>query len=131
MEYTGFIKEYDGTLPNKKFNDLFNQTYIDKEVVDKIINYLSHGINVISWMHVIHDLRSNEIISEGHGIETDGIWFWPSYLPYYLRTYPNFFLEDRFLDYLLHKNFTIDWSKKSVDIIKMENELFPRLGNVT
>lgn len=111
MEYTGFIKEYDGILSNKNLSDFFNGDSLDQKIVEKIINYLSHGINVISWMHIIHDLQSNEIISEGHGVETDGSWFWPSYLPYYLKKYPNFVIENKFLNYLLNKNFAIDWKK--------------------
>lgn len=130
MQYTGFIKEYDKILAEKNIDYFFGKKDIDKDLLEMVLNYLSHGVNIVSWMHIIYDLRSNEIIGEGHGIETDGFWFWPSYLPYYLKKYPNFIIEDNFLNYLINKNFAIDWSESKIDIDKMENELFPRLGNV-
>ncbi|PSK93129.1 hypothetical protein [Taibaiella chishuiensis] len=130
MEYTGFIKEYDSTLSNKSIDYFFNSSDLNIDIVDKVVSYLSHGTSIVSWMHMIYDLYSNEIIGEGHGVDTDGVWFWPSYLPYYLRKYPDFLIENKFLDYLIQKNFSIDWNDKSIDIGKMENELFPRLGNV-
>lgn len=124
MRFTGFLNEYDNDRTKKTFKDFVGKGKLDIELLNKVIDYLSNGINVGSWMHVIYDLNTSEKIVEGHGVETDGVWAWPSYLIHYLKEYPSYHVDEEFLNHLIAKNFSIDWSKDTLDIIAIEKDVY-------
>ncbi|CAM1353278.1 hypothetical protein [Tenacibaculum halocynthiae] len=54
---------------------------------------------------------------------TDGVFICPSYLPYYLKKYPNFKLEEGFISHLISVNYQ---NKKVIgkrDVLIIENKL--------
>ena len=60
----------------------------DSALVDKIVNYLENGVEIIACCGVVKD-----VINPGNGsagvpsVFTDGTWFWPGDLAYYVKTY--------------------------------------------
>lgn len=106
MKLVGFIKEldnYDWASP--LCNELGEESNAE-ELVNNIISYLEKGKLILGWMGYFVDLRTQDPIAP-HAFLTDGVWVWPSYYLYYLKMYPQYRLDNSFINYLREKNFVI------------------------
>jgi hypothetical protein len=60
----------------------------DSRLIDKIVNYLENGVGIIICAGSVDD-----VINPGKGsagvpsVLTDGTWFWPGDLAYYVKNY--------------------------------------------
>ena len=104
MKLTGFIKEYNDiegaiTLESALHTELGN--IVDR---NKVLNYLKGGHFLLGWMGYFFDVETKEPI-DPDSYYTDGVWVWPSYLPYYIKKYPNFAINHEFLEYMATKGF--------------------------
>lgn len=74
---------------------------------DKIVNYLKNGvICCVSPCFVWDVLDKNKGIVDGLRILTDGVWEWPSDLPYYVANY-HVSLNKDFIFHMMQNNWTI------------------------
>lgn len=73
----------------------------------------------VPFMGIAQDEDDNDI---GYiAVDTDGEWLWPEYFVNYLEKYPNFKVEDNFVQYVLqHKDREIVVSEE--EISKLEKE---------
>lgn len=78
---------------------------IDSKIVKKVCKYLENGIKVISCAGTVDDIIKPERGTAGiPSILTDGIWYWPGDLAYYVKNY-NVSLSSEFIE-TMQKN---DW----------------------
>lgn len=128
LKYIGFIQEYNNIPEALSYTDMFDNHNNNSDIIIKIINYLDEGILVCGCPGVIMDLNNENILSPD-AYFTDGIYIWPSYLSYYLVSYPNFKISEEFVNYLLKKEFkfsSISFFKKR-KLKKMEDYLEDKL----
>ena len=57
-------------------------------------------------LYAIRAIDPMETYIGGDGMFTDGIWVWPSYLPFYIE-YFNVHVEDEFYLYMKSNNFEV------------------------
>ena len=83
----GYFRE----MPHGEETDPSIQDYIgkgDSELIDKIVNYLENGVGIIICGGLVGDVINPEKGSAGvPSVLTDGTWFWPGDLPYYVKNY--------------------------------------------
>ena len=109
----GFFKE----MPHGGDSKLSIMDYVNKAKgdVDKIVGYLNDGIALIISPGLVNDVID---ISKGPAgtptVYTDGKWIWPGDLAYYVKNY-NLELPQDFLDYMVERNWTIDFSLDDMD----------------
>ena len=66
---------------------------------DKIVSYLESGTQLFATLLAIYDdFGEAEKFVGGPSIVTDGVWFWRSYLPYFVKTY-HFRLPPEFVEH--------------------------------
>lgn len=60
----------------------------DSRLIDKIVNYLENGVGIIICAGSVDDVINPEKGSAGvPSVLTDGTWFWPGDLAYYVKNY--------------------------------------------
>jgi hypothetical protein len=105
MKLVGFIKEYHGkTEEAVSFNEFVNPKVGLAYDRFKLIKYLKQGDILIAWMGYVHDFKTKQPLVPD-GCETDGIWVWPSYFPYYLGIYREVNIDQEFLSYIEQKDY--------------------------
>ncbi|WP_299332898.1 hypothetical protein [uncultured Psychroserpens sp.] len=127
MKTIGFIKPHDKHNEAKYLSEYLEDGYENNDK-EAILNYLNKGVLCIDWMEWLFEDESDDAVSIGpNTCNTDGIWIWPNYLEYYLNKYPNFKLDQEFIDYVNENQ------DKSVDVSNEENikiqEAYQRLTN--
>ena len=114
MKLIGFIKEYNNVKNAVSLeNALFVQNDSFQKNKEKVIEYLKQGELLLAWMGYFFDYHTREPIAPDSYF-TDGVWVWPSYFPYYLEKYPNMYVDDSFLDYLISKDFNFKLNKEFI-----------------
>lgn len=82
---------YFSEMPHGNESDPSIKDYIgkaDPELIDKIVNYLENGVGIIICAGSVDDVINPEKGSAGiPSVLTDGIWFWPGDLAYYVKNY--------------------------------------------
>ncbi len=104
MKYIGFIKEYNNISEAIPLEELVNSSSSSTASAQQVLKYLNRGILILGWMGYFIDFKTKQIIAPD-SYYTDGIWVWPSYLPYYLNKFPSLQLGNEFLNYLIEKNY--------------------------
>lgn len=126
MKYVGFIKEQNNIPEASCFNEVIGAS-INTDI-DKVIKYLEKGMYCCGCLGVFNDLNNNDFICN-HYYLTDGLYIWPSYFIYYLKKYPNYIIDNHFLNYLKTKKFVFKkinfFKRKSIE--KMEDYLGDKL----
>ena len=107
MKLVGFIKELDRYTWASPLCDELCVENNSEELVNNIISYLEKGKVILGWMGYFVDLRTQDHIAP-HAFLTDGEWVWPSYYQYYLKIYPNYKLNNNFINFLRQKNFIME-----------------------
>lgn len=83
----GYFRE----MPHGDETDPSIKDYIGKanpQLVDRIVNYLEHGVEIILCAGSVDDVLSPEKGSAGiPSVLTDGTWYWPGDLAYYVKNY--------------------------------------------
>ncbi|HEY5751398.1 MAG TPA: hypothetical protein VIU12_35310 [Chryseolinea sp.] len=119
LKYIGFIKEHDDNFAESlSFDDIKKSVYEnDLQRLPEIIHYLGHGAMVLAFMGYSFDLETNHPIG-GNSIHTDGVWVWPFYFPYYLDKFPNYPLDQEFVNHLHQQSFKRRLvSKEEIEIV--------------
>ena len=109
----GFYKE----MPHGGDSELSIMDYIFKAKgdIDKIVRYLSDGIALIISPGIVDDvIEKKKGLAGTSTVYTDGKWIWPGDLAYYVKNY-HLELPQEFLDYMIEKNWTIDFSLDDID----------------
>ena len=128
MKLTGFIKEYNSIKEAVSLNDLFTNTFESNDNVEGIIKYLNSGVLLMGWMGYFIDVKTKKLIAPD-SYYTDGIWVWPSYLPYYLEMYPSMEIDPDFMAHLKNRNFELMVDERFESQKNMlEKELSERLN---
>lgn len=61
---------------------------VNPELIDKIVNYLENGVEIIICAGSVDDVINPKKGSAGvPSVLTDGTWFWPGDLAYYVKNY--------------------------------------------
>lgn len=129
MKYIGFIKEHNPIEEAISIQDIKNNTYMnDRDIVSNVVEYLSNGVLLLAWMGYFMDLEDNKPIAPD-SYYTDGVWVWPSYFPYYLHKYPNYLLNEDFVEYLRSKKFNFNVNA-AFDKRFMEQQLSLKLNQL-
>ncbi|MEN2399117.1 hypothetical protein GKZ90_0004980 [Flavobacterium sp. MC2016-06] len=123
MKFVGFIKEYNNITEAQEYKKFLNNAQNNKEIVSKITAYLNNGTVVLAWMNTLKSLDNDELIAPNCYC-TDGSFVWPAYFAYYLKKYPNYKIDDDFLEHLEKNNFD---SKKIKVSDKLKSELQKKL----
>lgn len=106
MKTIGIIKEYDeGFKDSKPLATYLGNKTMSEELLSSIINYLNDGKAFEGIMSGLTDLDDDEKVIGSCEYFTDGKWIWVTYLPYYLKKYPNFQLDEEFIADLKERNF--------------------------
>jgi len=83
----GYFKE----MPHGEETDPSIEDFIgkaDSELIDKIVNYLGNGVRIIICAGTVEDVMNPEKGSAGvPSVLTDGTWYWPGDLAYYVKNY--------------------------------------------
>lgn len=119
MKYIGFIKEHNNIKEAIPFEKAIGGEFYEESTLAKIIEYLNSGVLLLSWMGYFTDFRTNGLIAPDSYF-TDGIWVWPSHLPYYLKKHPNMILDKDFIEYLSSKQFKMNFEN---EFLKHKTEL--------
>ncbi len=103
------FQEIDPSCPKEfhlpKIKDCIDKENIAYEGKEKIIRYLeTQGKPKIGSGLYPKDIYTGEIISKYRSIQSDGVYSWPSVIPYYMRKY-NLRMPKVFEDYVLSKDF--------------------------
>ena len=115
MELTsvGFYKE----MPHGGDSELSILDFVDKakDNIDKIVKYLIDGKALIISTGLVDDVIDSSKGPAGTPtVYTDGKWIWPGDLAYYVKNY-HLELPQDFLDYMIEKNWTVDFSLDDMD----------------
>lgn len=117
LKEVGYFNELKhGRKNGPSLKDSISKSPLDNE--EKIVFYLTNGIDFISSPGVVRDIFDETRIIGGLSIYTDGTWMWPSDLIYYVENY-HVSLPDEFLNYMKSKN----WSppqENEIDFSKLE-----------
>jgi hypothetical protein len=125
MKYIGFVKEHDKNIANAiHFSQMINSTSLPNNLIEKVIEYLDKGILLFGAMGWFEDIENEGETITTMGYYTDGEWVWPSYFSYYLKKYPNFQIDEDFINYLSNKNFEFKVSDDLEDLLEEYEEDF-------
>lgn len=106
MKLVGFIYEYNPIPSSLPINSISKDKFNSDIDLDTIIQYLNSGKIVIGWMGYFFDTETRQPIAPDSYL-TDGVWVWPSYLPYYLLKGFYGLLDIGFLDHIQQNSFKI------------------------
>ena len=111
---TGYFKE----MPHGKDNSPSIKEVIgkeQKEYIDKIYEYLSSGIILVTSPGVATDVIKPDVGEIGTiSAMTDGIWLWPSDLAYYVKKY-GVKLPEEFIETMRNNNWSINLKLDDID----------------
>ena len=127
MKHIGFIKEHDQGITNAiPFGKVINSSNPPNDNIKKVISYLNKGIFLAGATGSFYNIHTKEPIID---IEyfTDGEWIWPAYFSYYLKKYPNFPIDQDFINYLSDKNFIFHVSDDLPNLLEQYEEDFLKL----
>ena len=128
MKLIGFIKEHNNIKEAHEYTHVKKGGSINKNVINNIIDYLNSGELLLSWMGYFMDLEDGSLIAPD-SYYTDGYYFWPAYFPYYLKKYPDYYIDKEFLSHLLECNFIINGTMITSSVKdKLEAELSKKLN---
>lgn len=124
MKLLGFIKEYDNLKESIDLDEFLNSVSQKAIDIEKAIQYLEKGALVLGWMGYVTDVKTKQLIAPD-AYYTDGVWVWPTYLPYYLKQFPSVYINEDFVEYLVARdyNFLNDFDDR---INSFEAELIKR-----
>lgn len=126
MKAVGLLKAFDnGADDAKLLAEYLNDEAIDESLRISVLNYLKNGHHFTGLMEWWVDFEDyGKLYSEGEGFVsdedevtddariigssayyTDGKWIWAEYLPYYLDKYPNFAIDNQFVEDLKNRNY--------------------------
>lgn len=124
MKFIGFVTEH-GDDPFAKKLDFYLSEKKFTPQRDIIIAYLKNGKLCVPFMGIAQDEDENDI---GYiAVDTDGEWLWPEYLINYLEKYPNFKIEEEFVEHVL-KNKDKEIKVTEEEISKLEKEFYKIAG---
>ena len=107
LKFLGFIKEYNPIEGAISFDESLGNDTLEQITLFQVIEYLNKSVVILAWMGYFIDIQTKELIAPDC-YYSDGIWVWPSYLPYYLKKYPNFKIDPNFLAYLTSKGYSLN-----------------------
>lgn len=128
VKTVGYFKEMPhGETSADSIYDFINKE--DKLRIDKICRYLENGIEFIVSPGMVEDIINPEKGTAGvTSTYTDGMWFWPGDLSYYVRNY-GLKLPDEFIETMEENGWEIkvalddlDYEEIEVDGIKYSEE---------
>lgn len=125
MKAAGFRKDHDFDIIKADFidnNDGDNLVEINEIEKEKVIKYLEKGERIFSITLFLFD---NNAAIGPYYISTDGKWFWPSHLIYYLNKNSIISLPNEFIKYIQERNYEIisitnEERKKAVGFLEKE-----------
>lgn len=118
MKYVGFIKEHDENINDAiHFNEIINSPAPPNGNIKKIVKYLKKGIMLIEAPGSFYSVENKKPIVD-IVYYTDGEWIWPAYFSYYLKKYPNFPIDNDFINYLSGKNFKLKASSDLTNLLE-------------
>lgn len=87
LKRQGYFREMPhGEMTDPSIKDSINK--MPKDFLDKVINYLTSGIEIIVCAGTVEDVICPEKGIAGiPGVMTDGTWYWPGDLAYYVKNY--------------------------------------------
>ena len=92
----------------------------DRKLIDKICRYLESGIEFIVSPCIVDDVINPERGTAGvTSTYTDGTWFWPGDLEYYVRNY-NLKLPDDFITTMRNNNWKVPVTLDDLDYDEIE-----------
>ena len=97
MKFLGFIKEIDGYVFAKPL-ETFIKSQKNKNAAS-LITHLQNGELCVDLTGIAQDKDDERMGTLS--VFTDGEWYWPDYLSYYLKKYPTLQLEEEFVKYVL------------------------------
>ena len=126
FKIVGFLIEHDNEVTNQTLeNSLVEETDNSQDLID-VIKYLNKGVLVCGWMGYFNDIITKKPVAPW-GYDTDGIWIWPNYYPYYLMRHREYKIDEGFLEYLKQKDY--QFSKKiSKNVILEANDFLVKIG---
>jgi hypothetical protein len=100
MKFVGFIKEFGTESFAKDLEEYYLNIDVENTYRQDIIQYIENGVMCVPFMGLVED-ADEELM--GHlAVATDGEWFWPEYFVNYLKKYPNFKVEEEFVQHVLN-----------------------------
>lgn len=119
MKLVGFLKEYNDMSHALDLDFVINfQSSNDSK---KILEYLDNGDYLLGWVGSFQDVNTLEYFAPD-GYLTDGTWIWPTYFPYYLKKYPNMYIDNDFISYLKDKDYIFKLDYTSMNKENLERE---------
>ncbi|WP_038007735.1 hypothetical protein [Terrimonas ferruginea] len=124
MKFVGFIAEHAKDPFAQKRSYYFKEKDINPNK-DDVLAYLKRGELCVPLMGGAEDVDEEMIglIS----IYTDGEWLWPKYFINYLEKYPNFKIEEEFVQHVL-KNRAKEVTVTEEEVSKLEKEFYRIAG---
>jgi len=125
MKFIGFVKEHGDDPFAHKLKPYYLSGNDINPHRETVIEYLKKGMLCVPFMGIAQDEDDNDI---GYiAVDTDGEWLWPEYFVNYLEKYPNFKVEDNFVQYVLqHKDREIVVTEENIS--KLEKEFYRIAG---
>ena len=121
LKRQGYFRE----MPHGRQEDFSIQEAVGKlaeEIQSKVVSYLEHGIEIISCAGMAEDIINPERGCSGSpGVLTDGRWFWPGDLAYYVRNY-KVKLPEEFIKTMEENSWEISISFDDLDLEELSLE---------
>lgn len=119
VKTVGYYKEMPyGKNSAYSIRDFINKG--DKHLVSSICRYLDSGIPFVVSPGCVYDIIHPEKGISGSGSTyTDGSWFWPDDLSYYVKNY-NLKLPDEFIETMRNNNWEVKLSLEDLDYDEIE-----------
>lgn len=96
MKAIGFIKEINPVKGAVGLLEVSQNPESGPDAIIVIKHLANNGHWVFGWMGYFSDPEDNSLICP-NSYYTDGVYFWPSYLPYFLNKYPGWKLDEDFM----------------------------------
>lgn len=124
MKFVGFIKDH-GNDPFAHKRSFYFTEAEENPNKDTVLEYLKKGELCVAFMGGAEDIDEEMIglIS----VYTDGEWLWPKYFINYLEKYPNFKIEEEFVQHVL-KNKDKGIKVTEEESLKLEKEFYKIAG---
>lgn len=124
MKFVGFIKDHgnDPFAHSRSFYFTQNEVNPNKDVV---LAYLKQGALCVALLGGAEDI--DEEMIGFIAVYTDGEWLWPEYFINYIEKYPNFKIEEEFVQHVL-KNKDKGIKVTEEESLKLEKEFYKIAG---
>ena len=131
MKTIGFIKPFYEEDFSKEIEEyLKEEINSDREM---LIEYMQKGKLCVALMGCVEDPldeKYDDNFIAYMASYTDGVYLWPQYVIEFMKKYPNFHLDQEFVDYVKeNKDKPIDPSKEVVERIEREYFAYSDWGN--